>query len=258
MSMLLRHSVSAFTEPLLRSFLIRGVDTSPEALCSGAMTAYEHVMPRLIAKSKFAEDDDAPINALDYHLCSNVLRDHHTAIMMDERLPESSQAVHATLKHVNLILGAHRSDFDTSERDYRAGAVATVGSHLHVVVAESDLDPNGDLKRWQLYTSDCMKRLILKYGFAAQMAIEFKCEEVGSSIAMDDGGDDVKSGIKTSRTRRWLFETSIHGNFDSEPEWSVVDMDAVMDGNEFWRAAPQLSFSAEMKAGFSEYMRRPS
>ena len=65
--------------------------------------------------------------------------------------------------------------------------------------------------------------------------------------------DSDEVGLENTHSRKWLFETSIDGHFESDPSWKVVDMDGLMAGNQFWATAPVVEYG-DLRSAAKEYL----
>eukprot|EP00658_Telonema_sp_P-2_P023788 TRINITY_DN19544_c0_g1_i4.p2 TRINITY_DN19544_c0_g1~~TRINITY_DN19544_c0_g1_i4.p2 ORF type:complete len:130 (+),score=20.87 TRINITY_DN19544_c0_g1_i4:219-608(+) len=119
-----RAAVSLLTEPMLRSYLLKGLAVSQGELETGAITAYNTVWPMLHKPSDVLTDRVEP----------TLLREL-TAPPGKLQLPWSSEAINARLNHVSIIVGAERDGFDHTAFSRRV----SVGDHLHVVAKEGEL-----------------------------------------------------------------------------------------------------------------------
>jgi len=220
------------TEPMLRKYLFQGAGISPAEFEAGATSAYNTVMPLIIQGSRS--------NALRHQLDPALLE--RVWAMQDSKvegvLPFHSEALNARIKHANLIVGAFRAGFDPKHYSYRV----EVGQHLHLVATKRELEAAG--RPFMLYSGDAMRSIIGTRGLTGQFEVEFTCQEADIAGADESTGllepaTQDSSGIGhllecRQTSRRWLFESRFNGEFSNDPEWQIVDMDNLLNGNQFW------------------------
>ena len=217
--MIIRVAASLLTEPMLRTFLLKGAGVRAQELEAGARAAYNTVMPMLI--------EGTPNKALTARMETTLMRQafasHQMATMLQDRLPVHSEAISARVEYVNIILGAFRHDFDPDNFERRV----SVGQHLHVLGTADDMGVH-EPKSWHLYSGTAMRRIIAARGFTAQFGVALTCDEALAAP------DDLGLLECHQRDRHWLFEAGFEGDFANDPQWQIVDMDGMLDGNQFW------------------------
>jgi len=214
--MFFRVGASLLTEPMLRSFLLKGAGVRAQELEAGATAAFNTVMPMLIDGSP----NKALTDRIETTLVEHIFATHSG---VQDQLPVHSEAIGARVEYVNIVLGGFRDDFNPDEYARRV----SIGQHLHVLAAEEDLG-KFEPKSWHLYTGTAMRRIIASKGFTAQFGVELTCDEARPAP------DDMGLLECHQRNRHWLFEASFEGDFSNDPQWLIVDMDSMLDGNQFW------------------------
>ena len=125
---------------------------------------------------------------------------------------------------MRLVVGARRSEFESSSARFIRKFKCTVGNHL-VVVGER---PEG------LQDSRKQRELLSKQGCTVQACIEFTSE-----MPFRNPQQVI---LEAEVSGRALLESDLMSPYRAEQlRFSVVDVNGILGGNEFWADAEEVS-----------------
>ena len=143
---------------------------------------------------------------------------------IEQALSKTEEALQTTptLRGMRLIVGARRSTFE-SDRFVRKHK-CTLGSHLVVV----DERPRG------LWLSERQRQLLFEEGCTVQCMVDFSSRSVASSYVLEA---EVAGHMLLPEQPDALDLLTEHEDL----QFSVVDLNGVLGGNEFWGEAKEVA-----------------
>ena len=219
---MLRTLVGTLVAPQVEKFVFQhALRTSPEELLRGATHAAETISTTLKSAVAHTTGDAEAMAALRASKfidtsCQKALK-RDLAAQREARMPNAYDANGAARLHnVRMIVGPDRETCDKAREPLQR---VELGDCLVVVGGVDEF----------LYSQSTQERLLAEYGATVQAEVVF------------DEGFPVDAKHHAS----YLFETFIPGarllneEFDHDYSFTVVDVNGVAAGNEFWtRAAP--------------------